>query len=203
MTDVKPEKLSPDEQSNLDNRLFNAAIAGDTEEMRALLVVGADVHAKGDGALRWAAHSGHTETVKVLLAAGADVHAEDDWALRWAIGRGQTETVKVLLAAGATVDYALRCVVEGGYMETVKMLARHIFAPEYWHGKTRAEIEMRASALYDKIKADNALNPINPERLRKAATILADSAIDCWQQVRPPPPPGFNISPLPAQPRPL
>ena len=41
-----------------------------------------------------------------------------------------------------------------------------------------------------------------PEHLRKAASILAGCAIDCWHQVRPAPP-KIQISPLPAQPRAL
>jgi hypothetical protein len=80
------------------------------------------------------------------------------------------------------------------------VLARHIFAPDSWREKSRAEIEAHASALYDKIKASST---IKPERLRTAGTIFADCAIDCWHQVRPPPPPEFKISPLPAQPRPV
>jgi hypothetical protein len=114
-----------------------------------------------------------TDTVKALLAAGADVHADNDWALREAAYYGYTETVRVLV--------------------------QHIFAPDSWREKSRAEIEAHASALYDKLKAGNP----PPEHLHQAATILADCAIDCWHQVRPPPPPGFKISPLPAQPRPM
>ena len=73
------------------------------------------------------------------------------------------------------------------------------FAPESWRGKSRTEIEAQANTLYDKIKAENP----QPDRLRIARTILLDCAIRCWHQIRPPPPPGFKISPLPAQPRPL
>src|ERR1039458_8352634 len=75
-----------------------------------------------------AAYFGHTEVVKLLLASGADVHAEYDAALRWAADHGHTETVRVL--------------------------AKHIFAPDSWRGKTREEIEAQAAALYNKIEAD-------------------------------------------------
>ena len=232
MTDVKPEKLSPDEQSNLDNRLFNAAIAGDKEEMRALLVAGADVHAQDDQALRGAAENGHTQMVQTLLAAGAKVHAKDDYALRCAALNGHMEAVKALLAAGASVhargdwplcmsalnghtevvksllaagadvhakdDFGLWWAVEQGHIETLQVLAKHIFAPDVWRGKSVAAIEAEARALYTKIEINNP----QPERLHKAATILADSAIDCWHQVRPAPP-KLQISSLPAQPRPV
>src|ERR1039457_750171 len=125
-----------------------------------------------DGRLIDAAWTGGTETVEALLAVGADVHARDDYALRWAAYRGRTQTVQIL--------------------------ARHIFAPDFWRGKNRAEIEAEAEALYNKIKADHP----QPECLHMAGTILADTALTCWEQVRPPPP-KLTISPLPAQPRPL
>lgn len=148
-----------------------------------------------------AAKNGHTETVKTLLASGAHLHAWEDAALCWSAFFGHAETVKVLLAAGANVhaddDYARRSAVKEGHMEVVQVLAKHIFAPDSWRGKSRAEIEAYAVGLYDKIKTDNP----RPERLRLAAKILADCAIDCWHQVRPIP--RLNISPLPARPRPL
>jgi hypothetical protein len=132
---------------------------------------------KLDSRLISAALNGNTQMVRTLLSAGADVHAHDDWALCVAAYDGHTDTVKALVA--------------------------HIFAPDSWHGKSRAEIEAHATALYGKIKTYIPWNPITPERLQQAATLLADSAIACWHQVRPPPPPGFKISPLPAQPRAL
>jgi hypothetical protein len=168
----KPKQLSPEEQEELDGRLIDAAWTGGTETVEALLAVGADVHARDDYALREAAYRGHADTVRLLLGSGADAHAKDDEALRWAAYGGRTQTVQIL--------------------------ARHIFAPDFWRGKNRAEIEAEAEALYNKIKADHP----QPECLHMAGTILADTALTCWEQVRPPPP-KLTISPLPAQPRPL
>jgi ankyrin repeat protein len=183
-----------------------AAKGGHTETVRTLLSVGADVHATNDSALCSAANRGRTETVKVLLAAGADVHAENEYALCWAAYDGRAETVKVLLASGANVheydDYALRWAANNGHAETVQVLARHIFAPDSWRGKSRVEIEAAANALYDEIRVYSPSNPITPERLRTAGAILLDCALTCWEQVRPPPP-RFKISPIPAQPRPV
>jgi hypothetical protein len=169
----KPKHLSPKKQAELDNRLINEAQCGDTETMRTLIAAGAHVHSGDDWALRYAAKDGDTATVQMLLTAGADAHAKDDVALRWAAYHGRTEIVNIL--------------------------AKHIFAPDAWRGKRRADIEVEANILYDKIKGENP----EPEDLQKAGTLLADCAIDCWHQVRPPPPPGFKISPLPAQPRPV
>jgi hypothetical protein len=134
------------------------------------------MHADDDLVLCMAAYWGHAETVTALLAAGANVHADNDKAL----------------------FYAAR----DGHAETVKVLVKHIFAPESWRGKSRALIEAQATALYNSIKADNPQNPIKPERLRQAGSILLDCALRCWEQVRPAPP-KLNISPLAAQPRPL
>jgi ankyrin repeat protein len=189
-----------------DHALSEAAWCGHAQTVQTLLLAGADVHADEDKALRAAAWHGHVETVKILLAAGADIHADKDAAVYWAAQNGHTETVKVLLAAGADVhkcdDWPLRLAAEYGHTETVRVLVTHIFAPDSWRGKSRAEIETQANALYDKVKAFNIWKPIEPEDLRKAAAILADSALTCWEQVRPAPP-KIQVSPLPAQPRAL
>ena len=186
----------------MDSRLIDASDHGDTKAVKTLLAAGANVHVEDDCALRWAACRGYTETVKALLAAGANVHVEDDCALRWAACRGYTETVKALLAAGANVhardDEAMRGAADCGYTETMQALARHIFAPDSWYGKSRGEIEAAAEALYHRIIAENP----HPDHLRQAGSILLDCALCCWEQVRPPPP-KLQISPLPAQPRPV
>lgn len=166
---LKPQKLSPGEQWDLESRLTDAARYGHTEIVQTVLAASVNVHVRDDLALCLAAAFGHTQTVRALLLAGADVHVREDYALRWAA-----------------------C---GGHTGTVPVLARHIFAPASWQGKNRAEIEAYANALYDKIKGDNP----PPERLRQAGAILIDSALCCWEQVRPAPP-KIQISPLPAQP---
>jgi hypothetical protein len=199
---TKLQKLSPDEQNELNGRLIDVAQNGITKEVQRLLADGANVYGNDDWVLRWAAKDGHTEAVKILLEAGADVRALDDYPLRYAALHGHTEIVKVLLAAGANVhahgDGALFMAACRGHTETLRVLSNHIFAPDSWRGKSRTEIEAYATALHDKIKVDIFW----PERLHMTATILADCAIDCWHQVRPPPP-KLRISPLPAQPRPL
>ena len=113
--------------------------------------------------------------------------------------QGNTKAVRNLLADGANVDdAALSWATMFGYTETAQVLVEHIFAPDSWRGKSRAEIEARAEALYNKIKI---FNP-QPEHVRAVAGILRDCALDCWFQVRPAPP-KIQISPFPAQPRPV
>lgn len=190
-----------------DNAIRFAAKHGNIETVQVLLAASANVHAGNDEALRGAADHGHTATVQVLLTAGANVNANDDEALCWAVNRGLAETVTVLLAAGANVyvrdNWALHWTAFTGRTQMMQVLARHIFASESWCGKSRTEIENHADALYNKIKTFDFSSSIKPEYLRQAGTILLDCALTCWEQVRPPPPPGFKISPLPAQPRPM
>jgi ankyrin repeat protein len=164
--------MTPNEQDHLDLRLIQAANDGRTREVRKLLSAGADVHAMDDRALGWAIFEGHVETVKVLLAHGADARARSDDPLEFAVAYGHTEIIKIL--------------------------AKHIFAPDLWRGKSQAEIEQEATALYDQIKIND---DIEPEPLRQAGMILADYALRCWEQIRPAPP-KLTISPLPAKPRP-
>jgi len=207
MPDAKPRYMSPEEQGYLNNHLVDVARQGDTEAVKVVLAAGADVHADDDFALCLAGNYGHTETVRLLLASGAHARAREDYPLRWAAHDGHTELVKLLLASGSDVhakdDAALRWAACLGHTETVQVLTEYIFAPESWRGKSRAEIEAGASALYDKIKAYIPSNLIKPEDLHRAAALLADAAIDCWHEVRPPPPPEFKITPLPAQPTPV
>ena len=148
MTDTKPKKLSPEEQTNLDRCLISAARDGDTETVQTLLTAGAHVHAQNDYALRRAAWNGHTETVKTLLAASADVHAVNDYALRWATENGRTETVKTLLAAGANVhardDWALCLATRNGHTETVQVLQAALKTED----AQQLELERQRNPLY-------------------------------------------------------
>jgi len=135
-----------------------------------------DEQEKLDNYLIDAAREGYTFDVEISLAMGADVHATNDW--------------------------ALCCAAYWGHTKTVQVLAAHIFAPDSWRGKKRTEIEAQADALYGRIKSTSLMSPIKPERLREAATILLDCALNCWEQVRPAPRP-LNISARLAQPMPL
>jgi ankyrin repeat protein len=91
--------------------LFEAAKAGDTGAVQALLRDGADVNARAPVdntcALHWAAASGHLDIVRMLVDAGADVAGEGDdhalgaigWATCWE--RPQPEIADLLVSRGA------------------------------------------------------------------------------------------------------
>jgi hypothetical protein len=55
---------------------------GYLEVIKYLVLVGADVHAEGDCALRWASENGHLGVTRYLIGVGADVHGRNDEALR-------------------------------------------------------------------------------------------------------------------------
>jgi uncharacterized protein len=87
--------------------LMNAARNGDTEAVRKMLDLGAEVDqktSKGKTALMLAAAGGYTDTVKILVDRGADVRARDNYettALIAAATAGHAETAVTLLQYGA------------------------------------------------------------------------------------------------------
>ena len=87
----------------LNERLVDAALSGNSSDVRKALWAGADVHTNQDAALRLAADRGDSESVRVLLKEGADVHALGEYALDAAVFNGHAETVKALLEGGAGV----------------------------------------------------------------------------------------------------
>ena len=89
----------------------DAAMTGDREAVRALLLKGADVNAaQGDGvtALHWAATRGDAELTSMLLAAGANVRAATRFGgympLHVAAERGFGPVVQALVKAGADAN---------------------------------------------------------------------------------------------------
>jgi ankyrin repeat protein len=89
----------------------DAAMTGDREAVRALLLKGADVNAaQGDGvtALHWAATRGDEELTSMLLVAGANVRAATRFGgympLHVAAERGFGPVVQALVKAGADAN---------------------------------------------------------------------------------------------------
>ena len=125
-TFTKPKKENRMTRDKLNQSLIDASLAGDAEEVKLLLKLGADVHKGDDYAVRLASYHGQTGVVELLLAAGADIHALDDHALRSASERGHAKVVHLLLKSGADAgardDYALRSASFNGHAEVVKIL---------------------------------------------------------------------------------
>ena len=118
--------------------LHEAALNGNTENVKLLLDKGADVNAKDtDGwtPLLLAAANGHTETVKLLIDKGADVNAKTSngaTPLHWAAFEGNTENVKLLIEKGADVNAKgedgftpLGAAKAHGHTQIVKFLRQH------------------------------------------------------------------------------
>ncbi|MBC8030539.1 MAG: ankyrin repeat domain-containing protein [Pyrinomonadaceae bacterium] len=122
-----------DSKQQLNDKLWEAARAGDAAAVTALLDKGADVNAKfryGATALFKAAERGNVEVVKVLLARGADASVKDSFygatAMTWALDGKHVEVVRVLLEKDATgVDDVLMTGVRAGNTALVEVaLAR-------------------------------------------------------------------------------
>jgi len=81
---------------NLEEIFITAVKEHNVEAVKDLIKDSANVHVRGNLALRHASYYGFSEVVKVLLKAGADVHAMNDAALTNASQNGHTEIVKLL-----------------------------------------------------------------------------------------------------------
>lgn len=102
---------APSKSEILNQKLLQAAGAGDTAEVLSLIREGAGVNASGatygNTALIDAAARGYTATVRVLLEKGGEVDATDNagrTALMEAAFGGYTDTVRLLLEKGANVN---------------------------------------------------------------------------------------------------
>jgi ankyrin repeat protein len=101
----------PSPSELLNQKLLQAAEAGDTAEVLSLIRDGAGVNARGrsygNTALMEAAARGHTDTVRALMEKGGEVDTADNagrTALMEAAFEGYTDTVRVLLAKNANVN---------------------------------------------------------------------------------------------------
>jgi hypothetical protein len=132
-----PEQYSPSVRNNTQGwtPLMLAALQGDEDAVRRLLIHGAEVNAinrAGGSALMTAALQGHHEVIRLLIAKVATVNAKNDkgWtALMYAAWNGHTDVVKTLLAKGAEVNAqsaegwtALMYATWKGQSETVRAL---------------------------------------------------------------------------------
>ena len=117
--------------------LMRAALDGQSETVKALLLNGADVNArndKGRTALMFAIVNFHPTTVQTLLDSGADVNIQASCGctpLLLAAGNGDIEITRELLARGADPGTicnpgrtALVVAIERGYSGIVELLKR-------------------------------------------------------------------------------
>jgi hypothetical protein len=139
-------------------RFIDAADRGDTKLVQDLLARGANIHARGCGAIVCAASEGHADIVAILIAHGAHSRSQDDRPIGLAAKFNHPAVVKLLAAA--------------------------IFSPDLWRGKTLADLQKEAEIVHKNIEYYRP----EPEYLKQAELILFDCAMTCWEHVRPDPP---------------
>jgi ankyrin repeat protein len=107
-----------------DEKLINAAHAGNLEVVKCLVEQGADIHIDNELPLRYASYKGHLEIVKYLVDHGADIHIY----LRHVVYSGHLEVVKYLVEQGTDIhideDSTLRDALERGHLEIVQYLRK-------------------------------------------------------------------------------
>ena len=127
------------DQSQPARTLHDAAVAGDTNEVTALLEKGADINQKnsrmGWTPLLTALNNNQFAVAELLLAKGADAKASDnrgETALGLAVKAGQKTLVEQLVAKGADVnamsgpgENALSLAKKGGQTEIADFLVKH------------------------------------------------------------------------------
>jgi hypothetical protein len=95
--------------------MAHASASGNDNVVKLLIGLGADIHARNDGALRNASRFGHIAVVAVLLERGANVHAVGKvgcptfagrTAIQLAFNAGHAEIVQLLLLHGAQLPFA-------------------------------------------------------------------------------------------------
>lgn len=130
--------VSQDQGLSLADRLYRAAVAGQTETVVELCRLGAKLEPDTEGrtALHMAAANGYVDTARALILAGAKVNALDACGyspLHQAATEGHEEVVRLLVKHNVLVDIqdemhantALHEAAWKGYSRTIEILCKH------------------------------------------------------------------------------
>lgn len=134
-----PTPAVPQKVKQADQAFFDAALAGDIQQVETELAAGVPVDARTPDrqtALMLAAYNGHTKLVEMLIARGGNVNDVDGLnrtALIYASSGPFTETVRLLIDHGADVNVidnnekwtALMFAAAEGQAENVELLLEH------------------------------------------------------------------------------
>ncbi|WP_455365703.1 ankyrin repeat domain-containing protein [Kaarinaea lacus] len=177
--------------------LMNAARNGDTEAVRKMLDLGAEVDqktSKGKTALMLAAAGGFTDTVKLLVDRGADVNMRDNYdttAVIAAATAGHPETASALVVYGADPLFkdtsggsALSNATFFGHTETVLAILNEL--PEL-PAEAGSELLLLAAGLGHEKIASALLNKgisVNTRGLKDRTPLMAAAAFNKPQLVK-------------------
>jgi hypothetical protein len=154
-----------------------------------------------------AIESGDTKLVERLIAKGANVSGElwNETPASCAIHYGHPQILEILIRHGldprSDNDHLFSLAVHNEERGVLKFLCATVFAPDLWRGKTRAEIENAADAIYRNFEKEITFE-LTKQWLQIARIELIDAAMTCWERVRPDPP-KINISKIPAKGKPV
>jgi ankyrin repeat protein len=172
--------------TNSDTRLADAAMNQDTQSVRSLLKLHADVNApQADGttALDWAARWNDTEMADLLIAAGANVKAANRFgatALSLACTNGSASMIERLLKAGEDPNAVIS---EAG--DTVLMLAARAGKPD----AVKTLLDDRADVNKTNAQGQTPLMWAVAEKNAAAAKVLIEHGADVNAQTHKLPPP--------------
>lgn len=133
------------------DQLSEAAAAGNTDRVNALLDAGANPNQQGDwdAPIVAASRAGHADIVQALLSHGADPGVYLNLPLYLAASNGYPDVAEALLKSGAgdedSVQNALDAAASNGYLQTVEVLVNHAIVSSYWKALSGAPLEDAAS----------------------------------------------------------
>jgi ankyrin repeat protein len=101
--------------------MFTYATDGNTEKMKEMINLGANIRADDDAAIRYASFFNKWDAVKVLVENGADITADDNLPVKSASENGNFIMTKYLVERGADINSAIKVADESIKAELIQL----------------------------------------------------------------------------------